>query len=161
MDTLNLLEQLLAIDSPTGYTAKAADFIEKVLISYGFQPSRTNKGAVKCALGPNPSLVLAAHTDTLGAIVSGFNSNGTLRFSLLGGPLLPSFEGGYVRVHTLDAKVITGTLLLNDPSTHANNKAATAERTTDAMHLRLDEVVSTADDARALGVRIGDIRGSS
>ncbi len=157
MDTLNLLEQLLAIDSPTGYTAKAADFIEKVLISYGFQPSRTNKGAVKCALGPNPSLVLAAHTDTLGAIVSGFNSNGTLRFSLLGGPLLPSFEGGYVRVHTLDAKVITGTLLLNDPSTHANNKAATAERTTDAMHLRLDEVVSTADDARALGVRIGDI----
>ena len=49
MDTLNLLEQLLAIDSPTGYTAKAADFIEKVLISYGFQPSRTNKGAVKCA----------------------------------------------------------------------------------------------------------------
>lgn len=157
MNTLHLLEELIAIDSPTGFTSAAADHIEVTLRSYGFSPVRTVKGAVRCALGPSPTLALAAHTDTLGAIVSGFNSNGTLRFSLLGGPLLPSFEGGYVRVHTLTGKIITGTLLLNDPSTHANNKAATIERTTDGMHVRLDEAVRTADDARALGLRIGDI----
>ncbi|HLP28941.1 MAG TPA: M42 family metallopeptidase [Candidatus Didemnitutus sp.] len=157
MNTLHLLEELIAIDSPTGFTSAASDHIEVTLRSYGFSPVRTVKGAVRCALGPSPTLALAAHTDTLGAIVSGFNSNGTLRFSLLGGPLLPSFEGGYVRVHTLTGKIITGTLLLNDPSTHANNKAATIERTTDGMHVRLDEAVRTADDARALGLRIGDI----
>ncbi len=157
MNTLRLLEELIAIDSPTGFTFAAADHIEETLRTYGFSPVRTVKGAVRCALGPSPTLALAAHTDTLGAIVSGFNSNGTLRFSLLGGPLLPSFEGGYVRVHTLTGRVITGTLLLNDPSTHANNKAATLERTTDGMHVRLDEPVRTADEARALGLRIGDI----
>jgi len=157
MNTLRLLEELIAIDSPTGFTSAAADHIEATLRSYGFSPVRTVKGAVRCALGPSPTLALAAHTDTLGAIVSGFNTNGTLRFSLLGGPLLPSFEGGYVRVHTLTGTVITGTLLLNDPSTHANNKAATLERTTDGMHVRLDEPVRTADEARALGLRIGDI----
>lgn len=157
MDNLSLLEQLINIDSPTGFTSKAADFIVETLTSYGYQPIRTGKGAVRCALGPNPTLVIAAHTDTLGAIVSGFNGNGTLRFSLLGGPLLPSFEGGYVRIHTLTGNILTGTILLNDPSTHANNKAGTAERTTDAMHVRVDEVVQSADDARALGIRIGDI----
>ncbi|MBK6291279.1 MAG: M42 family metallopeptidase [Ignavibacteria bacterium] len=157
MDTLHLLEQLIAIDSPTGFTSSAADFIEETLRSYGFSPIRTVKGAVRCGLGPAPTLALAAHTDTLGAIVSGFNTNGTLRFSLLGGPLLPSFEGGYVRLHTLDGKVVTGTLLLNDPSTHANNKAASLERTPDGMHIRLDESVKTADEVRALGIRIGDI----
>ncbi|MCX6141026.1 MAG: M42 family metallopeptidase [Candidatus Kapabacteria bacterium] len=157
MKTLSLLEQLINIDSPTGFTSKAADFIEETLRSYGYQPIRTRKGAVRCALGPNPTLAIAAHTDTLGAIVSGFNGNGTLRFSLLGGPLLPSFEGGYVRIHTMNGGVLTGTLLLNDPSTHANNKAGSAERTTDAMHVRVDEAVQTADDVRALGIRIGDI----
>ncbi|HBB24902.1 MAG TPA: glucanase, partial [Bacteroidetes bacterium] len=76
---------------------------------------------------------------------------------LLGGPLLPSFEGGYVRIHTLDNRVYTGTLLLNDPSTHANNSAATKERSTSVMHIRIDEPVSKPEDVRALGIRTGDI----
>ncbi len=157
MTTIHQLQSLIEIDSPTGYTHHAADYIESVLHSYGLQPVRTPKGAVRCALGPDPRLELAAHTDTLGAIVSGFNANGTLRFSLLGGPLLPSFEGGYVRVHTMSGGVLTGTLLLNDPSAHANNKAGSAERTVDSMHIRLDEHVKGPNDVRGLGVRIGDI----
>ncbi len=157
METINLLEELITIDSPTGYTHKAADMIERVLRSFGFAPVRTKKGAVRCSLGPQPRIAFAAHTDTLGAIVSGINANGTLRLSLLGGPLLPSFEGGYVRIHTLDNRVYTGTLLLNDPSTHANNTAATKERTTSVMHIRIDEPVSKLEDVRALGIRTGDI----
>jgi putative aminopeptidase FrvX len=157
METINLLEELISIDSPTGYTHMAADMIERVLRSFGFAPVRTKKGAVRCSLGPQPRIGFAAHTDTLGAIVSGINANGTLRLSLLGGPLLPSFEGGYVRIHTLDNRVYTGTLLLNDPSTHANNTAATKERTTSVMHIRIDEPVSKLEDVRALGIRTGDI----
>jgi len=157
MTHLHLLEQLLKIDSPTGFTQHATAFIMETLRWYGYNPLLTAKGAVRCALGPEPTLALAAHTDTLGAIVSGFHGNGTLRFSLLGGPLLPSFEGSYVRVYTLDNRTYTGTLLLNDPSTHANNKASTIERTIESMHIRLDETVVDKDDVRALGIRIGDI----
>lgn len=154
---LTLLRDLIAIDSPTGYTDNAADFIVTALSQMGYTPTRTRKGAVNVALGQNPTTAIAAHTDTLGAIVSGINPNGTLRFSLLGGPLLPSFESAYVRVHTLDGTVYTGTLLLNNPSTHANNKAGTAERTTESMHIRIDESVTSADAVRELGVRVGDI----
>jgi putative aminopeptidase FrvX len=157
MQSIDLLERLLAIDSPTGFTHAAADMIEQTLREYGYSPVRTRKGAVRCTLGEQPRIAFAAHTDTLGAIVSGFNPNGTLRFSLLGGPLLPSFEGGYVRIHTLDGRSYTGTLLLNDPSTHANNLAGTKERSISTMHVRIDEKVSKPDDVRGLGIRIGDI----
>jgi len=157
MSTLNVLRDLIAIDSPTGYTNNAIGFIESTLRSYGFSPTRTKKGALRCCLGDRPTLALAGHTDTLGAIVSGVNNNGTLKFSLLGGPLLPSFEGGYVRVHTLDNRVYTGTVLLNDPSTHANNKAASIERSTTVMHVRLDEQVSSREQVSALGIHTGDI----
>lgn len=157
MNTLHLLRDLIAIDSPTGFTHNAVTFIEETLKGYGFTPTRTKKGALRCSLGEHPTLALAGHTDTLGAVVSGINANGTLKFSLLGGPLLPSFEGGYVRIHTLDSRVYNGTLLLNDPSTHANNKAATQERTTSVMHVRIDEAVSSSAEVRALGIRVGDI----
>lgn len=154
---LRFLRDLIAIDSPSGYTHHAADHIVAAFSALGYAPRRTAKGAVVVPLGDAPRVALAAHTDTLGAIVAGINANGTLRFSLLGGPLLPSFESAYVRVHTLDGRTCTGTLLLNNPSTHANNKAATAERTTESMHVRLDERVSTAKDVADLGIRVGDI----
>ena len=153
---LSTLRSLLLIDSPTGYTHHAADFIESTLRSYGYSPERTPKGAVRCALGPNPVLAIAAHTDTLGAMVSGITSGGLLRFSLVGGPLLPTFEGSYVRIHTMNGTIYTGTVLLDNPSTHANKNAATGERSTANMHVRLDERISGPDAVRALGIRIGD-----
>ncbi len=157
MHTLHLLQQLIEIDSPTGYTQAACDFIASTLSGMGYQPRRTAKGAVVVSLGEDPVLGLAAHTDTLGAIVSGIKGNGTLAFSLLGSPLLPVFESAYVRIHTLDGRVYTGTTLLNDPSAHANRKASSAERTTETMHIRIDERVSDKDDVTKLGIRVGDI----
>ncbi len=157
MSAYDTLRELVEIDSPSGFTHHAADYIVNLLRSYGWQPEYTNKGAVRCALGESPTLAIAAHTDTLGAIVSGVKSNGTLSFSLLGGPLLPSFEGGYVRIHTMQDQVYTGTLLLNNPSTHANNEAGKAERKIDTMHIRIDEEVLSRDDVRTLGIRTGDI----
>lgn len=157
MDTLHLLEQLIGIDSPTGYTEQACEFISSTLTSMGYQPRRTTKGAVVVSLGDAPTLGLAAHTDTLGAIVSGINGNGTLSFSVLGGPLLAVFDSAYVRIHTMEGRTYTGTVLLNDPSVHANKKAGSAERSTENMHVRIDEKVFSKDDVKKLGIRTGDI----
>lgn len=157
MNNYDTLRRLVEIDSPSGFTHDACAYIYELLQSYGWKPEYTNKGAVRCALGSNPTLAIAAHTDTLGAIVSGIKPNGTLSFSLLGSPLLPSFEGSYVRVHTLNGKVYTGTMLLNNPSAHANRDAAKSDRTTDSMHVRLDEEVYTQQDVKTLGIRTGDI----
>ena len=151
------LEELVNIDSPSGYTAEACRYIFDVLTAMGHKPEYTNKGAVRCRLGDKPALAIAAHVDTLGAITTGIKSNGTLSFSPLGGLLLTSAEGEYVNIITLSGKVYTGTLLFNNPSAHANKDRETTNRSTDNMHIRLDEEVYSKDDVLKLGIGIGDI----
>lgn len=157
MNNYNTLKELIAIDSPSGYTENASKYIFDLLKSYGYQPEYTNKGAVKCALGKNPTLALAAHVDTLGAIVSGIKSNGTLSFSLLGGLSLTGAEGEYVKIITHEGKTYTGTILLNNPSVHANNEKEKTERSIKSMHIRIDEEVYTKEDVEKLGIEVGDI----
>ena len=157
MNNYNTLKELIAIDSPSGYTDNASKYIFDLLKSYGYQPEYTNKGAVKCALGNNPTLALAAHVDTLGAIVSGIKSNGTLSFSLLGGLSLTGAEGEYVKIITHEGKTYTGTILLNNPSVHANNEKEKTERSIKSMHIRIDEEVYTKEDVEKLGIEVGDI----
>lgn len=153
---LLLLSELISIDSPTGYTHQAIDWLDTTLRSLGLSTRRTKKGALIATIGDAPRLALAAHVDTLGFIVSGINANGTLRFSPLGGPLLPSFEGAYVRVHT-PSGCITGTVLLNNPSAHSNNTAGSSDRSTSTMHIRLDETVESETDVLKLGIAAGAI----
>jgi putative aminopeptidase FrvX len=157
MKNYNTLKELIAIDSPSGYTENASKYIFDLLKSYGYQPEYTNKGAVKCALGKNPTVALAAHVDTLGAIVSGIKSNGTLAFSLLGGLSLTGAEGEYVKIITHEGKIHTGTILLNNPSVHANNEKEKTERSIKSMHIRIDEEVYNKEDVEKLGIEVGDI----
>ena len=150
------LRDLVAIDSPSGFTEKAARFIFDYLTELGYSPKYTNKGAVKCALGKSPRLSVAAHADTLGAVVASITKEGTLRISKVGGPSLNSYEGGYCRIYTLDDRVYTGTLLLDNPSVHTNKDEKTEHRTLYNMHIRIDEVVDNEDDVKALGIQNGD-----
>ena len=157
MKKYDTLKELIAIDSPTSYTDNASKYIFDLLTSYGYSPTYTNKGAVKCALGANPTLAIAGHVDTLGAIVSGIKADGTLAFSLLGGLSLTGAEGEYVKIVTHTGKTFTGTILINNPSVHANNEKEKTQRNIKSMHIRLDEVVYSKEDVQKLGVEVGDI----
>lgn len=64
---LSELKALLSIDSPSGFTDKAADYLIGELTALGYAPEKTRKGGVFCCLGGEGSpLVLMAHVDTLG-----------------------------------------------------------------------------------------------
>ncbi len=152
----NTLKTLVEIDSPSGYTETAAKYIFDVLTDYGWQPEMTNKGAVKVALGKTPTLSIAAHVDTLGAVVAGIKTDGTLRISNVGGLSLNGYEGSYCRIRTLNDQVYTGTLLLVNPAAHANRELINTKRSLQNMHIRLDEVVENKADIDALGIRSGD-----
>lgn len=153
----NFLQKLVAIDSPSGFTAKADRFIFDSLQQLGLQPRFTNKGAVKCCLTDDkPVLGIAAHVDTLGAVVSNIKPDGTLQISKVGGLSLNGAEGSYCRIYTLDDKVFTGTLLLNNPAAHVNKDLNSALRSESNMHIRLDEVVNTDKEVELLGIRNGD-----
>ncbi|MCH2043415.1 MAG: M42 family metallopeptidase [Saprospiraceae bacterium] len=152
----NQLKNLVEIDSPSGFTHKAAKYVSEVLSAYGRVPKFTNKGAVKCALGENPRLSIAAHIDTLGAVVSHIKSDGSLEISKVGGLSLNGFEGGYCRIYTLENQIYTGTLLLNNPAAHVNKELNSKQRKLENMHIRLDELTTSAAETRALGIEVGD-----
>lgn len=154
---LRFLRRLVEIDSPSGHTAEAAAFVVEELRSLGYSPEFTNKGAVRCALGPDPRLALAAHIDTLGAMVSGIRPDGHLRLTQVGGLSLNGYENEYCRIRTIDGRVYTGTLLIIDPSAHANKDTPKKERTTDSMYIRLDEEVTSKAETEQLGIRNGDV----
>ena len=80
--------QLLAIDSPTGFTKNAAQFVMEEYRKMGYEPKMTVKGCVLVDLGgknADNGILLAAHADTLGAMVSEIKSNGNLKVTPLGG----------------------------------------------------------------------------
>jgi len=81
-------EKLLAIDSPSGYTDRAAAWVRDAFWEMGFEAVITEKGGVLADLGgedPQDGLLLAAHADTLGAMVAQVKGNGRLRLTPLGG----------------------------------------------------------------------------
>ena len=64
------LYTLTSIPSPSSFTTKVTDYLLSELSSLGYSPERSNKGNVFVTLGGSGSpLVLAAHVDTLGAMV--------------------------------------------------------------------------------------------
>ena len=151
---------LLAIDSPSGYTAKAAEWVRDAFESLGFDAHITTKGGVIADLGgknETDGLLLAAHTDTLGGMVAQVKGNGRLRIDKLGGMNPNNAEAENVRVYTRDGKVYEGTLQLCNASVHVNPDYSSATRSWNNTEVVLDEDVKSADDARKLGIQVGDI----
>jgi len=152
--------ELLAIDSPTGYTKEAAKWVKGEFDALGFDAKITNKGGVLVNIGSEGEengLLLEAHADTLGAMVAEIKGNGRLRVTNLGGMRAENAEAENVRVHTRDGKVIEGTLQLCNASVHVNSSYADTKRSFDSTEVVIDEDVNSADDVRALGIEVGDV----
>lgn len=151
---------LLAIDSPTGYTAQAADWVKAAFTDLGFPAETTAKGGVLVDLGgpaDTDGLLLEAHADTLGAMVAEIKGSGRLRLTPLGGMNANNGEAENVRVYTRPGRVYEGTLQLCNASLHVNADYSAAKRSFDTTEVVLDEPVSTAAETRALGIEVGDI----
>jgi len=153
-------ETLLSIDSPTGYTAKAAAWVKEAFEKLGFDAVITTKGGVLVDLGgenAEDALLLEAHADTLGGMVAEVKGSGRLRLTGLGGMNPNNGEAENVWVYTRGGKVIDGTLQLCNASVHVNGDYSSAKRSWDTMEVVLDEDVACADDSRKLGIEVGDI----
>ena len=153
-------ETLLSIDSPSGYTARAAAWVKENFEKLGFTACLTAKGGVLVDLGgedENDGLLLEAHADTLGGMVAEVKGNGRLRLTPLGGMNANNGEAENVWVYTRSGKVLDGTFQLCNASVHVNGDYSSAKRSFDTMEVVLDEDVNSAADARALGIEVGDI----
>ena len=151
---------LLAIDSPSGFTAAAAQWVRQAFEAMGFSAVITTKGGVMVDLGgenDQDGLLLEAHADTLGAMVAQVKSNGRLKLTPLGGMNANNAEGENVRIYTRSGAVIEGTCQLCNASVHVNKDYDSAKRGWDTVEIVLDENVSSAADTRKLGIEVGDI----
>ena len=150
--------ELLAIDSPTGFTARAADWVQRAFEELGYTARRTVKGGVLVDLGGRgEGLLLEAHADTLGGMVAEVKNSGRLRLTPLGGMRAENGEAENVRVYTRGGRVLEGTFQLCNASVHVNGQYGDTKRTFDSCEVVLDEDVKSAEETRTLGVEVGDV----
>lgn len=154
--------ELLAIDSPTGFTDGAVRYVKEEFEALGYEAQITNKGGVLVTLatedtGNEGGLLLEAHTDTLGAMVAEIKGNGRLRLTNLGGMRAENAECENAHLYTREGNIYEGTCQLIDASVHVNGDFSDTKRTFSTVELVLDEDVASAEDVRALGIEVGDI----
>ena len=157
---MDVTQKVLAIDSPTGYTKNAADFVISEYEKLGYAPVKTVKGGVLVNLGgknKDNGIVLAAHIDTLGAMVCEIKDNGNLRVSPLGGMNPNNAEAENCRIVTRFDGVYEGTFQLENASIHVNGDYDETARKYSGMEVVLDEAVSSKEDTKKLGIMVGDI----
>lgn len=157
---LNIAEEILNIHSPTGYTNEAVDAVDRIITDIGYPTTRDQKGnLIVEVVGEDTSYVkgVSAHIDTLGLMVRSIDSDGSLNFTVLGGPILNTYDGEYCTVITRDNKRYSGTVLSKSPSVHVYEDSRKRERDANNMYIRLDENVFNKEDVKALGIDNGDI----
>lgn len=156
---LTQLKNLINIDSPTGYTKFVSEYLVKELEDMGYCPYALNKGGVICRLNEGDNaLALAAHVDTLGAMVKNIKANGALQVAPLGGLNASNVETETAKVITRDGKVFDATFQVENASSHVNKELSTIIRSFDSsLELLLDEEVHSKADTEKLGIQTGDI----
>ncbi len=156
---LNTAKEILEFDSPTGFCFEIINKIEQMIKVYGYKFERTNKGSGVITIeghSNEKTVGLCAHVDTLGAMVRSITPNGTLKFTILGGPIVPTLDSEYCKIRTRDGKIYTGTFLSTSPAAHVFEDSKSKTRDEKNMEIRIDEVVRNKEDVLALGIAPGD-----
>lgn len=157
--TLEILQKLCSIPSPTGYTEDIFRMLEKEFYMLGMPATYTAKGSLYTFIeGKNKRVkkAVASHVDTLGAMVKEIKSNGRLAISAVGGYSGNSIECENCLVHTAGGKICSGTIYTTKPSIHIHDDTGSQIRTADNMELVLDERVQDSEDVKKLGIEVGD-----
>lgn len=156
------VEQIAAlcrIPSPSGFTHMAREQLLMVFRELGYSPTVTRKGAVLVDLGgEGEPLLLAAHVDTLGAMVRSLKDNGRLRITAIGGFPMNFVETENCLVHSRrkPGTTFSGTLQIVHPAVHVYEDAGSMKRDDVNVEVVLDENAKTKTELQALGISAGD-----
>ena len=153
------LTDLLETPSPTGDTEYAVSLVEGELGSLGIPASRTRKGALVARLDGferERPRAIAAHVDTLGAMVSRIKPSGRLGLTALNGLNWPTVESEGVTIATRSGRQVRGSVVFANGGAHVNPAAKDGPRNGDTLEVRLDERTGSAEETRLLGIEVGD-----
>ncbi|EPK6164186.1 osmoprotectant NAGGN system M42 family peptidase [Providencia stuartii] len=154
----SVLKTLLQTPSPVGMTENAVAQAHQWLAELGFQPQYTRRGVLHITLGSGePKRALAAHLDTLGAMVTQLKPNGRLALRNTGTWAARFAEGARVTVFC-DNNQYRGTILPLKASGHRfNTEVDTQIADWDNLEIRLDAPCYNHADLLAHGFNVGDM----
>ncbi len=151
------IEILCKTPSPSGFTHLATNYLMQIGKELGFSTRQTIKGSVIMDIGgEGDPIVLAAHVDTLGAMVRAIKSNGRLRLTKIGGFPENNIEGENCTIHTRTGKEYSGTIQMVNPAVHVNKDLGTITRNDSNVEVVIDEPVKDSKSVEKLGISVGD-----
>ncbi len=156
---LNTIKEIMAIDSPSGYTTNIIEKIEQYVTSLGYPFERSVKGNGIITIDGNDNsktVGVSAHVDTLGLMVRSIKGNGNIAITRVGGPTLPTLDSELCRVITREGKIYSGTIFSTSPAAHVYQDASSKQRSEENLEVILDEIVKSKDDTAKLGIANGD-----
>lgn len=154
------LEEFLQIPSPTSYTDNIVQRCGQELDRLGVPFEVTRRGAIRAVLRGKerrPARAVAAHLDTLGAQVKKIKDNGRLSVVSIGTWSARFAEGARCTIFT-DQGSYRGTILPLKSSGHTYGDEVDDQPTGWAhVEVRVDARCSGVDEAKKLGIEVGDI----
>ena len=146
-----LLAELSAIDGVAGHeqavVARLRDLFDPHAISVEID---TYGNLDACLNEPNngPSLMIAAHSDEIGALVKSIEPSGMLRFERVGGLIETLAIGRHVRIRGLRGVIGVKAGHIQTPDERGRAPAM--------RELYIDMGFDSAEEVAALGIRVGD-----
>jgi len=154
------LDELLSIPSPTSYTDNIVRHCGHELDRLGVPFEVTRRGAIRAILRGKkrrPARAIAAHLDTLGAQVKEIKENGRLGVVSIGHWSARFAAGARCTIFTGQGSY-RGTILPLMASGHTFGDEVDTQPTDWAhVEVRVDARSSNADEAKKLGIDVGDI----
>ncbi len=146
-----LLAELTAIPGISGQETEVVRYLADLFKPIADEVTVDNFGniyALKKGSQPGPTVMIAAHSDEIGAMVKSIEKNGWVRFQKVGGTLDPLLLGRKVKVNGY-----TGII-----GVKAGHMQTAEERTRvlSSDHLYIDLGVNSEEEVKALGIKVGD-----
>lgn len=153
------LLEMLAIPCPTGFTDGIVRYVSEHLEKMGVEHELTRRGTIRATLPgkvKSPDRAIAAHLDTIGAMVRRIKDNGRLELAPVGHWSSRFAEGSRVSLFSHHG-CIRGSVLPLMASGHAFNEGVDSLPVSwDHVELRIDAVTTSRAETEALGVSVGD-----
>ena len=112
LDIRTLHEQLIEKALPSGFEQEVGDYLGQLAAPYVDEVTRDALGNVLChKKGSGPRIMLAAHMDLIGFMITFIDEKGFLRFEPIGGHKPAFLHRTPVRLRGRDGSIVSGVIL--------------------------------------------------
>ncbi|MBU1158333.1 MAG: M42 family metallopeptidase [Candidatus Thermoplasmatota archaeon] len=149
-----LLEEMIHVPGVSGFEDEIREFIRSKVEAMGLKTEEDNIGNLICTIGDTgPKVVLIAHMDELGLIVSKLENDGSIRIRKIGGIDDRTLVGRVVEIKT-EKGTVNGVIGLKPP--HLMTESDDKKKAVSWEDVRVDVGTRSRKETEKLGIRILD-----